>query len=96
VLAQPAAVPGTRGEWRTATIPSILEELAQFGVFPTSGDPPAWFTSSSATCTASNCGGCGNGWYGEIRRRLREPRSSELRRRYPLVSIRAALWAEHD
>jgi hypothetical protein len=75
----------------------ILEELAQFGVFPTPDTRPALVHEFISDL------------YRFELRRLRErlvrgeiPRARyaaevvELRRRYPLVSIRAALWADAD
>jgi hypothetical protein len=73
--------------------PVILEELARFGVFPTENTPPALVHEFI------------NDLYRFELRRLRErlaagqiPRNDyaahviDLRRRYPLVSIRASLW----
>jgi hypothetical protein len=75
----------------------ILEELAQFGVFPTPDTRPALVHEFISDL------------YRFELRRLRErlvrgeiPRARYaaevvgLRRRYPLVSIRAALWADAD
>ena len=77
--------------------PVIVEELARFGVFPTPFTPPALVHEFI------------NDLYRFELRRLRArlvhgdiPRAAyasavvELRRRYPLVSIRAALWADAD
>ena len=77
--------------------PVILEELARFGVFPTSKSRPAMVHEFISDL------------YRFELRRLRKrlvrgeiPRARyaadvvELRRRYPLVSIRAELWAESD
>ena len=77
--------------------PVILEELAQFGVFPTPETRPAMVHEFI------------NDLYRFELRRLRErlvrgeiPKARyaaevvELRRRYPLVSTRAALWGEAD
>ena len=74
--------------------PVILEELARFGVFPTEATPPALVHEFI------------NDLYRLELRRLRQrlaageiPKAEytshviELRRRYPLVSIRASLWA---
>lgn len=71
----------------------ILEELARFGVFPTEDTPPALVHEFI------------NDLYRFELRRLRARLASgeiakadysshviELRRRYPLVSIRASLW----
>jgi hypothetical protein len=73
--------------------PVILEELARFGVFPTENTPPALVHEFI------------NDLYRFELRRLRErltagqiPKDDyaahviDLRRRYPLVSIRASLW----
>ena len=73
--------------------PVILEELARFGVFPTEATPPTLVHEFI------------NDLYRFELRRLRARFSSgeiprgdyaahvvELRRRYPLVSIRASLW----
>jgi hypothetical protein len=73
--------------------PVILEELARFGVFPTENTPPALVHEFI------------NDLYRFELRRLRERLTAgeirkgdytghviELRRRYPLVSIRASLW----
>jgi hypothetical protein len=75
--------------------PVILEELARFGVFPTSDTPPELVHEFI------------NDLYRFELRRLRERlvrgelaraeyagQVVELRRRYPLVSIRASLWVE--
>ena len=75
--------------------PAILEELARFGVFPTAGTPPALVHEFI------------NDLYRFELRRLRArlvageiPKADytshviDLRRRYPLVSIRASLWVE--
>ena len=75
--------------------PVILEELARFGVFPTEDTPPALVHEFI------------NDLYRFELRRLRGRLASgeipkadyatqvvELRRRYPLVSIRASLWVE--
>ena len=77
--------------------PVILEELAQFGVFPRPETRPAMVHEFISDL------------YRFELRRLRErlvrgdiPKARyaaevvELRRRYPLVSIRATLWAEAD
>ena len=77
--------------------PVILEELARFGVFPTPDTRPALVHEFISDL------------YRIELRRLRErlvrgeiPKARyaadvvELRRRYPLVSIRAALWADTD
>jgi len=77
--------------------PAILEELAQFGVFPTPGTRPAMVHEFISDL------------YRFELRRLRKrlvrgeiPKARyaadvvELRRRYPLVSIRAELWAVSD
>jgi len=74
--------------------PVILEELARFGVFPREETPPALVHEFI------------NDLYRFELRRLRQrlaageiPKAAytshviELRRRYPLVSIRASLWA---
>jgi hypothetical protein len=71
----------------------ILEELARFGVFPTEETPPSLVHEFI------------NDLYRFELRRLRErlvsgeipkadytSRVVDLRRRYPLVSIRASLW----
>ena len=73
----------------------ILEELARFGVFPTAETPPALVHEFI------------NDLYRFELRRLRArlvageiPKADytshviDLRRRYPLVSIRASLWVE--
>jgi len=73
----------------------ILEELARFGVFPTEETPPSLVHEFI------------NDLYRFELRRLRErlvsgeiPKADytnhvvELRRRYPLVSIRASLWVK--
>ena len=75
--------------------PVILEELARFGVFPTEETPPSLVHEFI------------NDLYRFELRRLRErlvsgeipkadytSRVVDLRRRYPLVSIRASLWVE--
>ena len=77
--------------------PVILEELARFGVFPTPETRPAMVHEFISDL------------YRFELRRLRErlvrgdiakaryaAEVVELRRRYPLVSIRAGLWAEAD
>ena len=77
--------------------PVILEELAQFGVFPTAETRPDMVHEFISDL------------YRFELRRLRErlvrgeiPKARyaadviALRRRYPLVSIRAALWAVAD
>jgi hypothetical protein len=77
--------------------PVILEELARFGVFPGPETRPALLHEFISDL------------YRYELRRLRKrlvrgeiPKAAyasevvELRRRYPLVSIRAALWAEAD
>jgi len=73
----------------------ILEELARFGVFPTEETPPSLVHEFI------------NDLYRFELRRLRErlvsgeipkadytSRVVDLRRRYPLVSIRASLWVK--
>jgi hypothetical protein len=73
--------------------PVILDELARFGVFPTEDTPPALVHEFI------------NDLYRFELRRARERLATgqiaradysgyvvELRRRYPLVSIRASLW----
>jgi hypothetical protein len=75
--------------------PVILEELARFGVFPTAETPPALVHEFISDL------------YRFELRRLRErlvrgelarvdyaDHVVELRRRYPLVSIRPSLWVE--
>jgi hypothetical protein len=75
----------------------ILEELARFGVFPTEETPPSLVHEFI------------NDLYRFELRRLRErlvngelPKANytshvvDLRRRYPLVSIRASLWLEPE
>ena len=75
--------------------PVILEELARFGVFPTEETPPSLVHEFI------------NDLYRFELRRLRErlvsgeilkadytSRVVDLRRRYPLVSIRASLWVK--
>jgi hypothetical protein len=75
--------------------PVILEELERFGVFPTETTPPALVHEFI------------NDLYRFELRRLRErlvrgdvlkagyaEEVVELRRRYPLVSVRWVLWAE--
>ncbi len=75
--------------------PVILEELARFGVFPTEDTPPSLVHEFI------------NDLYRFELRRLRQrlvrgeiekaeysSHVIELRRRYPLVSIRASLWVK--
>ena len=77
--------------------PVILEELARFGVFPTEETPPSLVHEFI------------NDLYRFELRRLRQrlvsgeipkadytSRVVDLRRRYPLVSIRASLWLEPE
>ena len=73
--------------------PAILEELARFGVFPTERTPPAVVHEFINDLYRFELR--------KLRQRLvrkeiaREEYSShvvDLRRRYPLVSIRASLW----
>lgn len=78
-------------------LPVIAEELARLGIFPTETTPPAMVHEFV------------NDLYRFELRRLRarllrgdiakadyQGHIVELRRRYPLVSIRAALWIEGE
>ena len=73
----------------------ILEELARLGVFPTEDTPPALvhefindlYRFELRRLRARLVSG-------EIAKAEYSSRVVELRRRYPLVSIRASLWVE--
>ena len=77
--------------------PVILEELARFGVFPTEHTPPTLvhefindlyrFELRRLRTRLAR---------GEIARAQYSSHVVDLRRRYPLVSIRASLWVEKE
>jgi hypothetical protein len=75
--------------------PVIAEELARFGVFPTPQTPPQLvheFISDLYRFELRRLRG--RLVRGEIPKAAYAAEVVELRRRYPLVSIRPALWAE--
>jgi hypothetical protein len=77
--------------------PVILDELAQFGVFPTPDTKPDLvheFISDLYRFELRRLRG--RLVRGEIPKARYAAEVVELRRRYPLVSIRAALWADAD
>ena len=77
--------------------PVILEELARFGVFPTPDTRPALvheFISDLYRIELRRLRA--RLVRGEIPKARYAADVVELRRRYPLVSIRAALWADTD
>ena len=77
--------------------PVIAEELARFGVFPAPDTPPALVHEFISDLYRFELRRLRHRLvHGEIRKADYASEVVELRRRYPLVSIRAALWAERD
>ena len=75
--------------------PVILDELAQFGVFPTSDTRPALVHEFISDLYRFELRRLRQRLVrGEIPKARYAAEVVELRRRYPLVSIRAALWAD--
>ncbi len=75
--------------------PVIVEELARFGVYPTLDTPPALVHEFISDLYRFELRRLRERLVqGEIARSAYASEVVELRRRYPLVSIRAALWAD--